>query len=198
MAEIKYSNWTNDGIMRAPIFLRFREDKKPEECTIEDERHVEEVVVTNTNTNTNTTKDQYREAFKQRATGIIMNNDTVQKMDKNISSHSLSSSTSTLSSSSSALSSSYPEFSNLGKVFWPKTKEHPELTKGNLIEYYDKISKYILPHLQNRPLSLSRYPDGIEGKHFYHKNWDKEKPAYVETIKIYSKSTNNTDKLSNL
>ena len=54
VAEIKYSNWTNDGIMRAPIFLRFREDKKPEECTIEDERHVDEVVVTNTNTNTNT------------------------------------------------------------------------------------------------------------------------------------------------
>jgi bifunctional non-homologous end joining protein LigD len=192
VAEIKYSNWTNDGIMRAPIFLRFREDKKPEECTIEDERHVDEVVVTNTNTNTNTTKDQYREAFKQRATGIIMDNDTVQKMDKNISSHSLSSSTSTLSSSSSALSSSYPEFSNLGKVFWPETEEHPELTKGNLIEYYDKISNYILPHLQNRPLSLSRYPDGIEGKHFYHKNWDKEKPAYAATVKIYSESANST------
>ncbi len=127
-----------------------------------------------------------------------MNNDTVQKMDKNMSSHSLSSSTSTLSSSSSALSSSYPEFSNLGKVFWPETEEHPELTKGNLIEYYDKISNYILPHLQNRPLSLSRYPDGIEGKHFYHKNWDKEKPAYAATVKIYSESAEQYDKLPNL
>src|SRR5215467_3739157 len=202
VAEIKYNNWTNDGIMRAPIFLRFREDKKPEECTIEDERRVEEVIVTNTNTNTNTnttsfsksSKDQNKAAFKQKTSGIIMNNDTVQKMDKNLSSHSLSSST-TLdisSFSSSALSSSYPEFSNLGKVFWPETKEHPELTKGNLIEFYDKISNYILPHLKNRPLSLSRYPDGIEGKHFYHKNWDKEKPAYVETVKIHSESANNT------
>jgi bifunctional non-homologous end joining protein LigD len=190
VAEIKYSNWTNDRIMRAPIFLRFREDKKPEECTIEDERHVEEVVVTNANPKTSTTKDQHREAFKQKATGIIINSKAVQKRDKNISSHSLSSTTSALPFSSSALSSSYPEFSNLGKVFWPETKEHPELAKGDLIEYYDKISNYILPHLKNRPLSLSRYPDGIEGKHFYHKNWDKEKPAYVATVKIYSESAN--------
>ena len=81
VAEIKYSNWTNDGIMRSPIFLRFREDKKPEECTIEDEQHVEEVIVTNsdTNINTSTTKDQSREAFAQKVTGIIMNNDAVQK-----------------------------------------------------------------------------------------------------------------------
>ncbi|HEY7572123.1 MAG TPA: non-homologous end-joining DNA ligase [Nitrososphaeraceae archaeon] len=193
VAEIKYSNWTNDRIMRAPIFLRFREDKKPEECTIEDEQHIEEIIVTNnTNTNTDTNNsnsmtktpnDQNKEAFKQKTSGIILNNDTVHKMDKKISSpYSLSSSTSTSNS----------EFSNLGKVFWPETKEHPELTKGNLIEYYNKISNYILPHLRNRPLSLSRYPDGIGGKHFYHKNWDKEKPAYAETAKIHSESANST------
>jgi bifunctional non-homologous end joining protein LigD len=58
-----------------------------------------------------------------------------------------------------------------------------------LIEYYDKISSYILPHLKNRPLSLNRYPDGITGKHFYHKNWDQEEPPYVETVKVYSTST---------
>lgn len=174
VAEIKYTGWTNDRIMRAPIFIRFREDKKPEECIIEDERHVEEVVVTNADV-------QSGEAFKQKMTVRLTNNDE-QKKDTNLSSHSLSSTS----------SSSYSGFSNLGKVFWPKTKEHSELTKGNLIEYYDKVSRYILPHLKNRPLSLSRYPDGIEGKHFYHKNWDKEKPIYVQTIKIYSKSANNT------
>jgi bifunctional non-homologous end joining protein LigD len=61
-----------------------------------------------------------------------------------------------------------------------------------LIDYYDRISNYILPYLKNRPLSLSRYPDGASGKHFYHKNWDKEKPEYVQTVKIYSESANST------
>lgn len=62
------------------------------------------------------------------------------------------------------------------------------LTKADLIEYYDKVSKYILPHLRNRPLSLKRYPDGITGKTFYHKNWIQEKPDYAKTIQVFSES----------
>ncbi len=172
VAEIKYSNWTNEKIMRAPIFLRFRDDKKPEECTIEGERHVEELVVVAN------PEEKLKKGVEQKATIRAMIKD-VQKKQKRISSSSLSSSISN------------DRFSNLDKIFWPKTKEHPELTKRDLIEYYNKISRYILPHLKNRPLSLSRYPDGITGKHFYDKNWDKEKPSYVETIKVYSTSTDN-------
>ncbi|HET8857168.1 MAG TPA: DNA ligase D [Nitrososphaeraceae archaeon] len=84
---------------------------------------------------------------------------------------------------------SNPIFSNLDKIFWDKTTNHPQLTKKDLIEYYDKISKHILPYLKDRPLSLCRYPDGIKGKSFYHKNWNRNnKPTYVETVKVYSES----------
>ena len=83
-------------------------------------------------------------------------------------------------------------FSNLDKFFWNETKDHIALTKGDLIDYYDKISEYILPYLKDRPLSLSRYPDGALGKHFYHKNWDKSKPEYVETVKVYSESSSSS------
>jgi bifunctional non-homologous end joining protein LigD len=92
------------------------------------------------------------------------------------------------SSSSSSLSLLYTNFSNLGKVFWPKTTQHQPLTKENLIEYYNKISSHILPHLKNRPLILSRFPNGIDSKHFYQKNWDKETPDYVDKVRVYSKS----------
>jgi bifunctional non-homologous end joining protein LigD len=82
--------------------------------------------------------------------------------------------------------------SNLDKVYWPKTSEHPELTKADLIEYYNRVSDYVLYYLKDRPLSLSRYPEGITGKHFFHKNWgDKEKPEFVNTVQVYSKSTGN-------
>ena len=60
----------------------------------------------------------------------------------------------------------YATFSNLDKVFWEKTTNHPQLTKKDLIEYYSEISEYLLPYLKDRPLSLSRYPDGIKGKSF--------------------------------
>jgi bifunctional non-homologous end joining protein LigD len=83
----------------------------------------------------------------------------------------------------------YSSFSNLDKIFWDKTTNHHQLTKKDLIEYYEKISKYILPYLKDRPLSLNRYPNGIKGKSFYHKNWNQnDKPSYVQTAKVYSES----------
>ena len=75
------------------------------------------------------------------------------------------------------------QFSNLKKEFWSATKYHPAITKGDLIEYYDKISELLLPYLRDRPLSLSRYPDGIYGKAFYQKDWKNIKPHYVRTVK---------------
>jgi bifunctional non-homologous end joining protein LigD len=79
-------------------------------------------------------------------------------------------------------------FSHPDKTFWNKTGDHGELTKKDLIDYYESMSDYILPYLKDRPVSLSRYPDGVTGKHFYHKNWDKNKPEFVETVKVYSES----------
>ncbi len=57
-------------------------------------------------------------------------------------------------------------FSNPDKVFWPEEG----YTKGDLIEYYRRISPWLLPYLHDRPVVLTRYPDGIEGKSFFQKN----------------------------
>lgn len=81
-------------------------------------------------------------------------------------------------------------FTNLDKVFWPATQTHPQITKAELIEYYDKISNHILPHLRDRPLSLKRYPDGINGKSFFQKNWNMYAPDFVQTIQVFSESRN--------
>ncbi|MGH9198767.1 MAG: non-homologous end-joining DNA ligase, partial [Acidimicrobiia bacterium] len=66
------------------------------------------------------------------------------------------------------------ELTNLEKVFWPEKG----YTKGDLIEYYLKIGPVILPHLQDRPVSMSRYPNGIRGGSFYQKDYP-DAPEFV-------------------
>jgi len=74
--------------------------------------------------------------------------------------------------------------SNRHKVFWPEEG----YTKGNVIEYYDKISDYILPHLKDRPLSLKRNPNGIRDEGFFHKDAGEKAPAFVDVFKVKSGS----------
>ena len=122
--------------------MRFREDKKPEECVIEQARDTDRVL------------------------GGAGGSTRPRK--------------------------SQSQFSNLTKIFWPASSNHKALTKGDLINYYGSIGKHILPHLRDRPLSLSRYPDGILGKSFYHKNWEQERPDYAKTIRVFSESRGDT------
>ncbi len=68
---------------------------------------------------------------------------------------------------------------NLDKIFWPKE----EITKGDLLRYYEKISFWMLPHLKDRPVSLKRFPNGIEGVSFFQKDF-KNPPEWVETTAI--------------
>jgi bifunctional non-homologous end joining protein LigD len=76
------------------------------------------------------------------------------------------------------------KLSNLNKVFWPKEK----ITKGDVINYYEKIAPYILPYLKNRPESLNRHPNGIKGPSFYQKDVGSMPPKWVRVEKIYSKA----------
>ena len=74
------------------------------------------------------------------------------------------------------------QLSNLKKVFWPADG----YTKGDLIAYYDAIAPHILTYLRDRPVFLTRYPDGIEGKSFYQKDAPVFTPDWVRTVMISS------------
>ena len=67
--------------------------------------------------------------------------------------------------------------SNLEKVLYPKTG----FTKSQVIDYYVRIAPVLLPHLEGRPLTFKRYPDGVEGGHFYEKNCPSHRPKWVPT-----------------
>lgn len=72
--------------------------------------------------------------------------------------------------------------SNLEKVLYPSTG----FTKRDLIDWYVAIAPQLLPHLKGRPLTLKRYPDGVEGKHFYEKQSPSHRPYWVKTVSVYS------------
>jgi bifunctional non-homologous end joining protein LigD len=72
------------------------------------------------------------------------------------------------------------DVSNLDKIFYPK----PGFTKGDVIDYYVRISSVLLPHLKDRPITLKRYPDGVEGFFFYEKKCPEHRPKWVKTTKV--------------
>lgn len=74
---------------------------------------------------------------------------------------------------------------NLRKVFWPAEG----YTKADLIEYYERVAAWMLPYLRDRPLVLTRFPDGIAGKSFYQKDAPEFAPEWVRTERIYSRDT---------
>lgn len=72
--------------------------------------------------------------------------------------------------------------SNLDKVLYPEAG----FTKGQVIDYYIRIAPVLLPHLKNRPITLKRYPDGVEGFFFYEKQCPSHRPGWVKTTEVPS------------
>ena len=76
------------------------------------------------------------------------------------------------------------KLTNLKKLYWPKEK----ITKGEMLKYYYNIADYILPYMKDRPQSLNRFPNGINGKSFYHKNMDGKVDTWLKTFRRFSNS----------
>jgi bifunctional non-homologous end joining protein LigD len=73
-------------------------------------------------------------------------------------------------------------FSNLKKVYWPADS----YTKGDLIDYYRAVWPWMSEYLKNRPLVMTRFPDGIDGKSFYQKDAPEFAPEWIRTVPIWS------------
>jgi bifunctional non-homologous end joining protein LigD len=73
--------------------------------------------------------------------------------------------------------------SNLDKLMYPEAG----FTKGHVIDYYTRVAPAVLPHLRGRPLTLKRYPDGVQGPYFYEKQSPSHRPPWVRTAAVYSR-----------
>jgi bifunctional non-homologous end joining protein LigD len=149
VANIKFLEWTGDGIMRSPVFMGLREDKDAAEVINEE---TSENVDIPGESGTSGTASEFSETEKEKT--IVVSGKRVK-------------------------------CTNLTKVYWPGEG----YTKADLIDYYLRISKYILPYLKDRPQSLNRFPNGISGESFYQKDMDVEQvPSWVKTVKMESKT----------
>ena len=151
VVEVKFSEWTKDGRLRIPIFLRLRDDKKPEEIK---------------GSNPVLAPDPPKRVKGDGLANII---ERLQEKRDEV---------------SIEVDGNKFNLGNLDKIIWPATVDHRDFTKRDLLIYLVKVSPYLLPHLQDRPLTLSRYPDGIFGEHFYQKHWGHPVPEFVQKVEI--------------
>src|SRR5438045_5684550 len=80
------------------------------------------------------------------------------------------------------------QVANLDKVLYPKAG----FAKGQVIDYYIRIAPVLLPHLRDAPLTMKRYPDGVDGEFFYEKNCPSRRPKWVQTAKVWSEGNQRT------
>lgn len=156
VCEVKYTEWTRDGHLRHPIFLRLREDKNAKDVTTKDMEIVKPMKAE---------KKMVTSKAKPAAKKIKEKEDE----DEFISFGKIK-----------------VKVTNFNKIFWPNEK----ITKGDVINYYQSISKYILPYLKDRPESLKRNPNGIKDTGFFHKDAGVDAPDWVKSKSIFSESTN--------
>jgi bifunctional non-homologous end joining protein LigD len=138
VAEVRYAEVTQAGLLRQPVFVRVRDDKAVADC------------------------DQRPEVSAESKAGEAH----------------------APPEPAAVAAPTAPEpavrFTNVDKIFWPDDG----YTKGDLLRYYETAWPWVAPYLRDRPVVLTRYPDGIAGKSFFQKNAPGFTPEWVQTVRI--------------
>src|SRR3954468_21480488 len=83
------------------------------------------------------------------------------------------------------------ELSNLGKIYWPEDS----ITKGDMLDYYEKIAPVLLPYLKDRPVTMRVYPDGIHAFSYYRRDMPRKAPSWRRSVEYRPESTEETIRL---
>ncbi|MDQ3698661.1 MAG: DNA ligase D, partial [Gemmatimonadota bacterium] len=148
VCEVRFREWTPDGLLRHATFLRMRTDKEPVDC-----------IRQQWGDHAQTEIGDSAEALGDRAEPPAI--PPPPPAEKTVA------------------------FSNLKKIYWPAER----YTKGDLVEYYRAASPWLLPYLRDRPVVMTRFPDGIDGKSFYQKDAPDFAPRWLRTVPIWSEDT---------
>jgi bifunctional non-homologous end joining protein LigD len=156
VAEVNFAGWTPDGHLRAPVFMRLREDLSPKGIR----------------TGPHSSGSEARKA-PQPSSEI---ESVLEQLDG------------TTARLDLAVGGARIRLTHLDREYWPADARarRPAITKRDLLRYLAGISPFMLPHLKDRPLTMIRMPEGINGERFFQKHWSQERPDFVETITVFS------------
>jgi bifunctional non-homologous end joining protein LigD len=161
ICEVSFTEMTSDGVMRHPSFKGMRLDKKASDVVREKEK------------STTILKEEKMLATKkiivpaEKASRKTLLNPTDETQVRDVNGHEL-------------------KFTNLSKIYWPKEK----VAKRDMINYYYQVAPFILPYLKDRPQSMNRFPNGINGESFYQKDITGKAPDWIETFLYHSQADN--------
>lgn len=158
VCEVSFTEITSDGVMRHPSFEGMRIDKPAKQVVMEKATPVKKAVKEKKALND-------KKIIREKTTGARKSflNPADESQVRKINGHELS-------------------FSNLSKLYWPKDK----VTKRDMLNYYYQVAPYMLPYLENRPMSLNRFPNGINGMSFYQKDVTGKVPDWINTFPYHT------------
>jgi len=188
VCEIKFQEWTQGNIMRQPIFMGLRTDKKPTEVKKEKEMGTKEIKKTNKKS---VTASKSGSSVRQTAKGKDKSSPASKKNKRSVDKKKTTTGSWLPTNENEVtvkLNGQQLKLTNLDKVYWKK--EH--YTKRDLLNYYHDIAPFMLPYMKNRPQSLNRHPNGIEGMSFFQKNVEGKVPGWIKTFPDYSESNKET------
>ena len=176
VCEVRFTEWTADGGLRHPTFLGLRSDKKPTECHREVAAPVDPAPPDAPAADPPGAADRSEPASGSGArTGRAPNRGRARRGEGRR--------RDARADPPGGDGEPRTRLTNLDKVFWPDEG----YTKGDLVAYYDRMAPLLLPYLRDRPIVLTRYPDGIAGKSFFQKDAPEFAPDWVRTERLYSK-----------
>jgi bifunctional non-homologous end joining protein LigD len=175
VAEVRFQEWTGDGHLRAPVFLRLRDDidaatvrrvTPPQPAGSSSPRRRGSTRATRSGT-----EPPARDATGSAEIDAVM---TQLETPKN--------------AFELATGPHRIRLTHLDRVYWPANDalQQPPLTKRDLLRYLAQVSPLMLPHLADRPLTMIRMPDGILGQRFFQKHWTQERPGFAESVTVFS------------
>jgi bifunctional non-homologous end joining protein LigD len=199
VVEVKFSEWTGDGKLRQPIYLGTRDDKKASEVGREGasmqkkrgaaKKPAQKEVTRKTGTGKSKSTAR-RRIYAQRT--LVDETPAARGRTKNLSADRLLAQIDEIEERGGEAQLDVAkgvslDVTNLGKVFFPRKK----LTKGDLMRYYVKVAPYVLPVMNDRPLVLKRFPNGVDAPSFFQQNAGEPPPLVrTETIHTQGGSTN--------
>lgn len=188
VAEVEYQSWTDDGSLRAPVFLRLRDDIDPKSVRRSRARAPDlasdaagEVKAAPSARGRSHAEPAEPRTRARKGAGAAAPVDA--RIGEVLAQLEQPKNTLDL-----AVGAERIRLTHLDRVYWPADAalKQPALTKRDLLRYFAQVSPLILPHLADRPLTMIRMPDGIGGQRFFQKHWEQARPAFTRTITVFS------------